>query len=65
MPSPSRIAARGDAEGSRSPAISTVPVSGARLPLAMLSSVDLPEPFSPSRAWISPARNSIVMSSLA
>ena len=54
-----------DAEVSRSPAISTAPSSGATVPLAMPSNVDLPEPFSPSRAWISPARNSIVMSSLA
>ena len=65
MPRPSCIAARGEADGSRSPAISTVPLSGARLPLAMLSNVDLPDPFSPSRAWISPAGHSIVMSSLA
>ncbi len=59
------MAARGDAEGSRSPAMSTAPVSGARLPLAMLNNVDLPEPFSPRRAWISPPWNSIVTSSLA
>src|SRR5688572_4041185 len=65
MPTPSCMAARGDADGSRSPAISTVPLSGARLPLATLSNVDLPDPFSPSRAWISPARHSIVMSALA
>src|SRR5918994_1167857 len=65
MPRPSCMAARGDADGSRSPPISTVPLSGARLPLATLSNVDLPDPFSPSRAWISPARNSIVMSALA
>ena len=56
------MASRGEAWVNSCPAISTVPVSGVWLPLAMLSSVDLPEPFSPSRAWISPARNMIVMS---
>ena len=36
------------------PPISIVPVSGATVPLAMPTKVDLPEPFSPTRAWTSP-----------
>ena len=40
------------------PPISTVPSSGARNPLAIPSNVDFPDPFSPTRAWISPARQS-------
>ena len=62
MPRPSSIARFGEAVPSSSPAISTVPSSAWLVPLAMPSRVDLPEPFSPSRAWISPERNSMVMS---
>ena len=65
MPSPSSIAALADAVVSCSPAISTTPSSGTTVPLAMPSNVDLPEPFSPSTAWISPARTSSDTSSLA
>src|SRR4051794_37041433 len=59
MPRPRRRAAAGAWGTSRLPPISTVPASGARKPLAMPSSVDFPDPFSPTRAWISPARQSI------
>src|SRR5581483_8701004 len=62
MPSPSRRAAAGEARRSRLPPISTVPSSGARKPLAMPSNVDFPDPFSPTRAWISPARQSMLTS---
>ncbi len=41
-----------------SPAISMVPASGAWTPLRILTRVLLPEPFSPTRAWTSPARRS-------
>ena len=40
------------------PATSTRPESGACTPLRILTSVLLPEPFSPARAWTSPARSS-------
>src|SRR5690349_15992242 len=62
MPSPSRRAAAGEWRVRRAPAISTVPSSGARNPLAMPSNVDFPDPFSPTRAWISPARQSTLTS---
>src|SRR4029077_5081710 len=44
------------------PAISTVPWSGARKPLAIPSNVDFPDPFSPTSAWISPAWQSTLTS---
>ena len=44
--------------GESRPMISTTPPSWATAPLAMPSSVLLPEPFSPRTAWISPARHS-------
>ena len=40
------------------PATSTRPESGACTPLRIFTSVLLPEPFSPTRAWTSPARSS-------
>src|SRR5512146_282211 len=58
MPTPSRRAAAGEWRvRTRSP-ISTLPSSGARKPLAIPSSVDFPDPFSPTRACTSPARQS-------
>ena len=47
------------------PPISTEPSSGARNPLAIPSSVDFPDPFSPTSAWISPARQSTLTSRTA
>ncbi len=41
------------------PPISIEPLSAAIAPATILTSVDLPEPFSPTRAWISPGRSSI------
>ncbi len=58
MPRPRSMAALAEAVVSGSPAISTTPSSGTTVPLAMPSKVDLPEPFSPRTAWISPARTS-------
>src|SRR5262252_4829946 len=46
---------------SRSPMI-TFPSLGARCPAAILRSVDLPAPFSPTIAWISPGTSSTVAS---
>ncbi len=40
------------------PASMTVPASGRWTPMSTFMSVDLPAPFSPSRAWTSPARTS-------
>ena len=48
--------ATGLAAPTGSPFSSSWPRSGAREPAAMAIRVDLPAPFSPSRAWISPAR---------
>src|SRR5438552_5706861 len=62
MPRPSRRAAAGEWRGRRLPPMSTVPSSGARKPLAIPSNVDFPDPFSPTRAWISPARQSTLTS---
>ena len=39
-----------------SPARRTAPLSGEYTPVMTLISVDLPAPFSPIRAWTSPAR---------
>src|SRR3954452_142164 len=58
MPRPKRRASAGDPRRRRRPPISTVPASGARKPLAMPSSVDFPDPFSPTSACTSPARQS-------
>ena len=42
--------------------ISTAPSSGWTKPLAIPSNVDFPDPFSPTSAWISPARQSTLTS---
>src|SRR5690348_7538565 len=60
MDSPRWRTASGDAPVTGSPRSSTRPSSGASEPAAIAISVDLPAPFSPSRAWISPARASNV-----
>src|SRR3954470_24486179 len=58
MPRPSlRVSAGEVRRRSRAPT-TTMPSSAATKPLAILSNVDFPDPFSPTRAWISPARQS-------
>src|SRR5256885_10107842 len=58
MPSPSLRASAGEPRRRRRPPISTSPSSGGTNPLAIPSNVDFPDPFSPTSAWISPARQS-------
>src|SRR5438477_8224430 len=58
MPRPKRRASAGEPRRRRRPPISTVPASGARKPLAIPSNVDFPDPFSPTSACTSPARQS-------
>src|SRR5262245_48568897 len=62
MPSPSLRVSAGEARRRSLPPTSTVPSSGARKPLATPSSVDFPEPFSPTSACTSPARQSTLTS---
>src|SRR5215472_10232635 len=56
MESPRSLIATGVAPRASAPLSSTCPWSGASEPAAIAIRVDLPAPFSPSRAWISPAR---------
>src|SRR5262245_49757543 len=62
MPSPSLRASTAEARRRGLPPISTEPSSGATKPLAIPSRVDFPDPFSPTSAWISPARASTLTS---
>src|ERR1700722_3576830 len=62
---PRRCASCGEAMVTFSPPNSMVPRSGCCAPERILISVDLPAPFSPSRAWISPERTSKPASSSA
>src|SRR5581483_9194885 len=55
---PSACAWAGDASSSTVPPISTCPESGAVEPAATAINVDLPAPFSPTRAWTSPSSTS-------
>src|SRR5262245_10372207 len=62
MPSPSRRLSAGETRR-RSVSPTTIePSSGSRNPLAIPSSVDFPDPFSPTSAGISPARQSTLTS---
>ena len=65
IPIPSAVASLGLLIFTTSPFLRISPCSGWYRPNSTLISVDLPAPFSPSRAWISPRRNWRVMSSLA
>src|SRR5690625_2722095 len=47
---------RGSLVSSRRPSIATVPASGCSTPAMTFVRVDLPEPFSPTRAWTVPLR---------
>src|SRR5438309_2450050 len=62
MPRPSLRASAGEPRRRRRPPISTAPSSGWTKPLAIPSNVDFPDPFSPTSAWISPARQSTLTS---
>src|SRR5439155_7187436 len=62
MPRPKRRASAGEPRRRRRPPISTVPSSGAMKPLAIPSRVDFPDPFSPTSACTSPARQSTLTS---
>ena len=65
MPMPRRMASRGSLIGVASPRTLTVPVSGVIRPKIWLTRVDLPAPFSPSSATISPRRTYMLMSTFA
>ena len=65
MPMPRAMASRGSLIGVASPLTLTVPESGVMRPKIWLTRVDLPAPFSPSSATISPRRTCMVMSRLA
>src|SRR5918998_162893 len=55
---PAARAAAGLSRCTSCPSSSTRPVSGVCTPARTFTSVDLPAPFSPTRAWASPARSS-------
>jgi hypothetical protein len=58
IPTPAAIASAVGQPVTSRPSTTTRPASGANIPLRMRISVLLPAPFSPTRAWISPARTS-------
>src|SRR2546423_14820022 len=62
MPRPDLRASAGDPRRTRRPPTSTSPSSGPRKPLAIPSSVDFPDPFSPTSACTSPAQQSTLTS---
>ena len=55
---PAAIASPGDPKLTCSPPIATCPESGASWPETIPSKVDLPDPFCPTRPWISLGRPS-------
>ena len=55
---PSAWASAGLRSSTGSPSTAMSPASGRYRPVMILISVDLPAPFSPTRAWISPGRRS-------
>src|SRR5258708_32916836 len=55
---PIALAARGDWWTTARPSSTISPSSGCTAPVRILTNVDLPAPFSPTRACTSPARNS-------
>ena len=65
MPIPRRRAAAGLATATGSPRQRSWPVVGWSAPYMILTRVDLPAPFSPSRAWIRPGRSRTVTRSFA
>ena len=65
IPTPAAIAPAVDHPVTSRPNTSTVPASGAYIPARMRIRVDFPAPFSPTRAWISPAPTSRLAPRLA
>src|SRR5438105_3678432 len=60
MPTPAAMASRVDQPVTSRPSTSIVPCSAAYMPLSTRINVDLPAPFSPTSAWISPVATSSV-----
>ena len=54
MPTPAAVASAGDLKETSLPSNRYSPESGWVTPAMILTSVDLPAPFSPSSAWTSP-----------
>src|SRR4051794_41177153 len=54
---PAASPSRGDENRTGSPSMRSSPSSGDMLPVRMRTSVDLPAPFSPTRAWTRPGRH--------
>ena len=65
MPICASMASDGDVKRTARPSSRISPASGRYSPYRQFISVDLPAPFSPSSAWISPARTSRSTASLA
>ena len=65
MPIPCWIATRGEEILTSSPFTTIRPSSAGYIPYSTRMSVDFPAPFSPIRAWTSPARSSSETSSFA
>jgi hypothetical protein len=65
MPMRSSMALRGESMCWGSPLTRISPSSGCSSPYSIFIRVDLPAPFSPTRAWISPSATSRSMWSLA
>ena len=57
---PRRVALAGEPMRTVRPEIAIVPASGRTTPVSSLTRVDLPAPFAPSNAWISPGSTTSV-----
>ncbi len=57
MPMPSALASPGEPMETVEPPQTISPALGCKTPNSILTRVDFPAPFSPSRAWISPERS--------
>ena len=62
MPMPAAMASVGDLKCTSAPFTVMVPSSGWCIPYRVFISVDLPAPFSPTMAWMVPARTRRSMS---
>ena len=65
MPMPAATASSGPLKVTGSPSMRICPSSGASMPYRTFISVDLPAPFSPSRAWMCPSSIVTSIESLA
>ena len=65
MPMPSACASFAERKFTRSPRKKISPEVGFSAPLSIFMSVDLPAPFSPATAWISPSASEKQAPSLA